>query len=59
VGIREVIEKRSLEEDQYYFCHSHESGNPGVKDNKRKIDSPLRGNDIMEIWNDIMRSGNA
>jgi hypothetical protein len=35
-----------------FLCHSHESGNPGVKDNKRKIDSRFRGNDIMRSENE-------
>jgi len=33
-------------------------GNPGVKDNKRKIDSRFRGNDIVGNGNDIMESEN-
>ena len=49
------LEKEENEIQKLIFlCHSHESGNPGVEDNKRKIDSRFRGNDITGRGNDII-----
>jgi len=52
-------ERKDKIQKSILLCHSHESGNPGVKDNKRKIDSRFRRNDIMGSGNDSTKHKGA